>query len=82
MKSKKGILTLLIAGFIFILPFKPAYAYPLSEHPNPLSNLTSGSFVITSDPQFPWTDKTDRNESESPEEKIKPFFAIDCGTIY
>ncbi|MEK4418557.1 metallophosphoesterase [Bacillus sp. FSL K6-0268] len=29
----------------------------------------SGSFVITSDPQYPWTDKTDRREPESDSEK-------------
>lgn len=30
---------------------------------------STGSIVITSDPQYPWTDKTDRNEPESDSEK-------------
>ncbi|PGU00843.1 phosphoesterase [Bacillus cereus] len=46
--------------------FETTKTFADSVKPEPTQN---GSFVFTSDPQYPWTEKTDNNQTESDSEK-------------
>ncbi|MGE1128905.1 metallophosphoesterase [Bacillus wiedmannii] len=69
MKKTLHIITIL---FITVLIFNYPNIKVEAETPDiSISNKkdVSGAFVVTSDPQYPWTDKTDNGQTESESEK-------------
>ncbi|PEE68564.1 metallophosphoesterase [Bacillus thuringiensis] len=66
------IIILFMAVFIFDYPtIKVNADSPAETQDIPIINKkdVKGAFVVTSDPQYPWTDKTDNNETETESEQ-------------